>query len=79
MKFQFQRKPQPGRTRGRTLAALALLLLPVLGGCAVVAVADAVVGVGAAAVSVGASAVKAGVKVVGAAVDAVTPETTAKK
>ena len=61
---------------GRSLRrlSLALLLVPLLGGCAVVAVTDAVVSVGAAAVSVAATTVKVGAKAVGAVVDAVTPD-----
>ena len=61
---------------GRSLRCVsaALLLALLLGGCAVVAVADAVVGVGAAAVSVAATTVKVGAKAVGAVVDAVTPD-----
>ena len=59
--------------------AAALLPLPLLGGCAVVAVGDAVVGVGAAAVSAVATTVKVGAKAVGAVVDAVTPDSSEKE
>jgi hypothetical protein len=59
---------------GRVFMAAVVLLIPLLGGCAVVAVGDAVIGVGAAAVSVAATAVKVGAKAVAAAVDAVTPD-----
>lgn len=47
--------------------SIVISLLSLLGGCAVVAVADA-------AVSVAATGVKTAAKAVGAAVDAVTPE-----
>jgi len=58
----------------RVFRGAGLLLVPLLGGCAVVAVGDAVVGVGAAAVGVVATTVKVGAKAVGAVVDAVTPD-----
>lgn len=58
----------------RASMATAALLLPWLGGCAVIAVGDAIVGVGAAAVSVVATTVKVGAKAIGAAVDVVTPD-----
>ena len=67
------------QTGVRVFMAAALQLVPLLGGCAVVAVGDAVVGVGAAAVSVAATAVKVGAKAVGAAVDAVTPDSSEKE
>jgi hypothetical protein len=51
--------------------AAAILLVTLLGGCAVVAVADA-------AVTVAATVVKVGAKAVGAAVDAVTPDSSGK-
>ena len=51
--------------------AAAILLLTLLSGCAVVAVADA-------AITVGATVVKVGAKAVGAAVDAVTPDSSSK-
>ncbi len=60
------------RIHGASFAAATLL--PLLSGCAVVAVGDAIVGVGAAAVSVAATTVKVGAKAVGAVVDAVTPD-----
>lgn len=60
------------RSPGVSIAAAALLL-PALGGCAVIAVGDAIVSVGAAAVSVAATTVNVGARAVGAAVDAVTP------
>lgn len=63
----------------RVLMAATQLLLPMLGGCALVAVGDAVVGVGAAAVSVTATAVNVGAKAVGAVVDAVTPDSGQKQ
>lgn len=58
----------------RVFVVTAMLLIPLLGGCAVVAVGDAVVGVGAAALSVAATTVKVGARAVGAVVDAVTPD-----
>lgn len=66
------------RSPGVSMAA-AVLLLPALGGCAVIAVGDAIVGVGAAAVSVVATTVKVGARAVGAAVDAVTPDNSEKR
>lgn len=59
--------------------ATALLLAPLLGGCAVLAVGDAAVGVGAAAVSVAATAVKVGAKAVGAVADALAPDSSGKE
>lgn len=53
------------------LAALLVLLLP---GCAVIAVADAVVTVGATAVKAGAVVAGAAVDVVGAGIDAATDD-----
>lgn len=59
--------------------ATAMLLVPLLGGCAVIAVGGAVIGVGSAAVSVAATTVKVGAKAVGAVVDAVTPDSSEKE
>ena len=67
------------RVRAPEALLVAVLLLPALGGCAVVAVGDAIVGVGAAAVSVAATTVKVGAKAVGAVVDAVTPDSGKKE
>lgn len=64
--------------RGLRPVVATALLLPLLGGCAVVAVGDAIVGVGAAAVSVVTTTVKVGAKAVGAVVDAVTPDSGVK-
>jgi hypothetical protein len=63
----------------RVFRAAVVLLIPLLGGCAVVAVGDAVIGVGAAAVSVAATTVKVGAKAVGAVVDAVTSDSGEKE
>ena len=56
----------PGPIKSCVLGSLPLLLVSLLTGCSVLAVADA-------GVSVVATTVKAGVNVVGAAVDAVLP------
>lgn len=62
----------PARLISARDLVLMVALIPVIGGCAVVAVADA-------AVTVTATAVKVGAKVVGAAVDAVIPDDDQKK
>ena len=67
------------RVSVRVFMATVLLLAPLLGGCAVLAVGDAAVGVGAAAVSVAATAVKVGAKAVGAAADALAPDSSGKE
>ena len=68
-----------GRYSGVRAFMAAGLLLPLFGGCAVVAVADAAVSVGSAAVSVAATTVKVGAKAVGAVVDAVIPDSGEKE
>jgi len=74
------REPAGGnRRRARIFLAAALLPVPLLGACAVVAVGNAIVEVGAAAVGVAATTVRAGASAVGAAVDALTPDSGEKK
>lgn len=77
--MQYRMATTGKRPSFRVSMATAVLLLPALGGCAVIAVGDAIIGVGAAAVSVVATTVKVGAKAVGAAVDAVTPDSGEKE